>query len=68
LLLIALVVLLFLQGTRGTVIVAFSKIPLGPSAVTLIVLYATGNTLNCLTLGGLKQLAMGPLVGIRQSS
>ena len=59
LLLIALVVLFFLQSTRGTVIVAFS-IPLA-FAVTLIVLYATGNTLNAFTLGGLT-LAMGPLV------
>ncbi|MGC9985502.1 MAG: efflux RND transporter permease subunit [Polyangia bacterium] len=59
LLLIALVVLFFLQSTRGTLIVAFS-IPLA-FAVTLIVLYVTGNTLNAFTLGGLT-LAMGPLV------
>jgi multidrug efflux pump subunit AcrB len=59
LLLIALVVLFFLQSARGTLIVAIS-IPLS-FAVTLIVLYITGNTLNAFTLGGLT-LAMGPLV------
>jgi len=58
LLLIALVVLSSAKHA-GTVIVAFS-IPLA-FAVTLIVLYATGNTLNAFTLGGLT-LAMGPLV------
>jgi multidrug efflux pump subunit AcrB len=57
--LIALVILLFLQSTRGTLIVAVA-IPLS-LAVTLIVLYAGGHTLNAFTLGGLT-LAMGPLV------
>ena len=59
LLLIALVILVFLQSFRGTLIVAVA-IPLS-FAVTLIVLYATGQTLNSFTLGGLT-LAMGPLV------
>jgi multidrug efflux pump subunit AcrB len=57
--LIALVILLFLQSIRGTVIVSFA-IPLS-FAITLIVLYATGQTLNAFTLGGLT-LAMGRLV------
>ena len=59
LVLIALVILLFLQSVRGTLIVSVA-IPLS-FAVTLIVLYATGNTLNAFTLGGLT-LAMGRLV------
>lgn len=59
LVLIALVILLFLQSVRGTVIVSVA-IPLS-FAVTLIVLYATGQTLNAFTLGGLT-LAMGRLV------
>jgi multidrug efflux pump subunit AcrB len=57
--LIALVILLFLQSVRGTMIVSVA-IPLS-FAITLIVLYATGNTLNAFTLGGLT-LAMGRLV------
>jgi len=57
--LIALIILVFLQSARGTVIVAIA-IPLS-FAVTLIVLNATGQTLNSFTLGGLT-LAMGPLV------
>jgi CzcA family heavy metal efflux pump len=57
--LIALVILLFLQSTRGTLIVLVA-IPLS-FAITLIVLYASGQTLNAFTLGGLT-LAMGPLV------
>jgi multidrug efflux pump subunit AcrB len=57
--LIALVILLFLQSWRGTLIVAVA-IPLS-FAVTLIVLYAAGETLNSFTLGGLT-LAMGRLV------
>jgi multidrug efflux pump subunit AcrB len=57
--LIALVILLFLQSFRGTVIVSVA-IPLS-FAITLIVLYATGQTLNAFTLGGLT-LAMGRLV------
>ncbi|HEY6463190.1 MAG TPA: efflux RND transporter permease subunit, partial [Polyangiaceae bacterium] len=59
LVLIALVILLFLQSIRGTVIVSVA-IPLS-FAITLIVLYATGQTLNAFTLGGLT-LAMGRLV------
>ncbi len=57
--LIGLVILLFLQSVRGTIIVSVA-IPLS-FAVTLIVLYATGQTLNAFTLGGLT-LAMGRLV------
>jgi multidrug efflux pump subunit AcrB len=59
LVLIALVILLFLQSVRGTLIVSVA-IPLS-FAITLIVLYATGQTLNAFTLGGLT-LAMGRLV------
>jgi multidrug efflux pump subunit AcrB len=59
LVLIALVILLFLQSGRGTLIVALA-IPLS-FAVALIVLYSQGQTLNAFTLGGLT-LAMGRLV------
>jgi CzcA family heavy metal efflux pump len=59
LVLIAVVILLFLQSVRGTLIVSVA-IPLS-FAITLIVLYATGQTLNAFTLGGLT-LAMGRLV------
>ena len=59
LVLIALVILLFLQSARGTLIVSVA-IPLS-FAITLIVLYAGGQTLNAFTLGGLT-LAMGRLV------
>src|ERR1700744_884480 len=59
LVLIALVILLFLQSVRGTLIVSVA-IPLS-FAITLIVLYASGETLNAFTLGGLT-LAMGRLV------
>ncbi len=59
LVLIALVILLFLQSMRGTLIVSIA-IPLS-FAVTLLVLYATHQTLNAFTLGGLT-LAMGRLV------
>jgi multidrug efflux pump subunit AcrB len=59
LVLIALVILLFLQSFRGTLIVS-AAIPLS-FAATLIVLYASGETLNAFTLGGLT-LAMGRLV------
>jgi multidrug efflux pump subunit AcrB len=59
LVLIAMVILLFLQSLRGTLIVS-AAIPLS-FAITLIVLYATGQTLNAFTLGGLT-LAMGRLV------
>jgi multidrug efflux pump subunit AcrB len=59
LVLIGLVILVFLQSVRGTVIVSVA-IPLS-FAITLIVLYASGQTLNSFTLGGLT-LAMGRLV------
>jgi multidrug efflux pump subunit AcrB len=59
LLLIAVVILLFLQSVRGTVIVAVA-IPLS-FAIALLVLHAHGDTLNAFTLGGLT-LAMGRLV------
>ncbi len=59
LVLIGLVILLFLQSIRGTMIVSVA-IPLS-FAITLIVLYSTGQTLNAFTLGGLT-LAMGRLV------
>ena len=59
LVLIGLVILLFLQSLRGTVIVSVA-IPLS-FAITLLVLYASGQTLNAFTLGGLT-LAMGRLV------
>jgi multidrug efflux pump subunit AcrB len=59
LILISLVILIFLQSVRGTAIVAVA-IPLS-FAITLIVLYAQGHTLNAFTLGGLT-LAMGRLV------
>jgi multidrug efflux pump subunit AcrB len=61
LVLIALVILLFLQNPRAVLIAAFA-IPIS-FAIILIVLYATGQTLNAFTLGGLM-LAMGPLVDI----
>jgi multidrug efflux pump subunit AcrB len=59
LVLIAAVILLFLQSLRGTLIVSVA-IPLS-FAIALIVLYMTGNSLNAFTLGGLT-LAMGRLV------
>jgi len=59
LVLIGIVILLFLQSVRGTLIVSVA-IPLS-FAITLIVLYASGQTLNAFTLGGLT-LAMGRLV------
>jgi multidrug efflux pump subunit AcrB len=59
LVLIALVILVFLQSWRGTLIVAVA-IPLS-FAIALIALYAHGDTLNAFTLGGLT-LAMGRLV------
>ena len=59
LVLIGLVILVFLQSVRGTMIVSVA-IPLS-FAITLIVLYASGETLNAFTLGGLT-LAMGRLV------
>jgi multidrug efflux pump subunit AcrB len=59
LILISIVILLFLQSIRGTLIVS-AAIPLS-FAITLIVLYVAGETLNAFTLGGLT-LAMGRLV------
>jgi len=59
LVLIGIVILLFLQSVRGTLIVS-AAIPLS-FAITLIILFATGQTLNAFTLGGLT-LAMGRLV------
>ena len=59
--LIACVILLFLQSIRAALIAAIA-IPLS-FGVILIVLSATGQTLNAFTLGGLT-LAMGPLVDI----
>ena len=61
LLLISLVILFFLQDVRSVLIAAVS-IPISFAAI-LIVLYASGQTLNAFTLGGLT-LAMGPLVDI----
>jgi multidrug efflux pump subunit AcrB len=59
--LIAAVILLFLQSARSVLIAAIS-VPLSFAAI-LIVLYATGQSINAFTLGGLT-LAMGPLVDI----
>src|SRR5580698_4126051 len=59
LVLIGIVILIFLQSGRGTLIVSVA-IPLS-FAITLLVLYAAGQTLNAFTLGGLT-LAMGRLV------
>ena len=59
LVLIGVVILIFLQSMRGTLIVSIA-IPLS-FAITLLVLYAAGQTLNAFTLGGLT-LAMGRLV------
>ena len=61
LVLISLVILLFLQSARSMLIAAVA-IPIS-FAVILIVLYASGQTLNAFTLGGLT-LSMGPLVDI----
>jgi multidrug efflux pump subunit AcrB len=55
----ALMVLLFLGSARSTVVI-FLTIPLSILAA-IIGLYATGNTLNSMTLGGLA-LAVGRLV------
>ncbi len=59
--LIAMVILLFLQSLRSVLVAAIS-IPVS-FAIILLFLYATGQTLNAFTLGGLT-LAMGPLVDI----
>jgi len=61
LILISIVILLFLQNPRATLIAAIA-IPIS-FAIILLVLYASGQTLNAFTLGGLT-LAMGPLVDI----
>jgi multidrug efflux pump subunit AcrB len=59
--LVAGVILVFLQSPRSVLIAAIS-VPIS-FAVILVVLYASGQTLNAFTLGGLT-LAMGPLVDI----
>lgn len=59
--LVAGVILLFLQSVRSVLIAAIS-VPLS-FATILLVLYATDQSLNAFTLGGLT-LAMGPLVDI----
>lgn len=59
--LVALVILVFLQSWRS-VLVAAIAVPVS-FAVILLVLYLSGQTLNAFTLGGLT-LAMGPLVDI----
>ncbi|HSN30064.1 MAG TPA: efflux RND transporter permease subunit, partial [Kofleriaceae bacterium] len=51
LVLVALVILVFLQSLRGTLVVSLT-IPLS-FAITLIVLYREGETLNVITLGAL---------------
>ncbi|HEX7671090.1 MAG TPA: efflux RND transporter permease subunit, partial [Polyangiaceae bacterium] len=61
LLLIAVIILVFLQNLRAVLISAIA-IPIS-FGIILIVLYAAGQTLNAFTLGGLT-LAMGPLVDI----
>jgi multidrug efflux pump subunit AcrB len=61
LVLIGIVVLLFLQSPRSVAIAAIA-VPIC-FAIILLVLYATGQTLNAFTMGGLT-LAMGPLVDI----
>jgi multidrug efflux pump subunit AcrB len=61
LVLIGLVILAFLQNPRAAMIAGFA-IPIS-FGIILIVLYASGQTLNAFTLGGLT-LAMGPLVDI----
>ncbi|MHB8418450.1 MAG: efflux RND transporter permease subunit [Myxococcales bacterium] len=57
--LVILVILLFLRSGRSTIIVSVA-VPLS-MAVAIVLLYATGNTLNNFTLGGLT-LALGRLV------
>jgi multidrug efflux pump subunit AcrB len=61
LILIGLVILVFLQNARAVLIAAVA-IPIS-FGIILITLYASGQTLNAFTLGGLT-LAMGPLVDI----
>jgi multidrug efflux pump subunit AcrB len=60
-LLVAMVILLFLQSPRSVLVAAIS-VPVSFAAI-LLVLAATGQTLNAFTLGGLT-LALGPLVDI----
>lgn len=60
-LLVSLVILLFLQSPRSVLVAAIS-VPISFAAIVLV-LFATGQTLNAFTLGGLT-LAMGPLVDI----
>lgn len=59
--LVAIVILLFLQSFRS-VLVAAIAVPVS-FAVILVVLYVSGQTLNAFTLGGLT-LAIAPLVDI----
>jgi len=59
--LVSLVILFFLQSPRS-VLVAGISVPIS-FAIILLVLFATGQTLNAFTLGGLT-LAMGPLVDV----
>jgi multidrug efflux pump subunit AcrB len=59
--LIGLIILVFLQNPRA-VVISVIVIPIS-FAIILLVLYASGQTLNAFTLGGLM-LAMGPLVDI----
>lgn len=59
--LVAAVILLFLQSGRSVAVAAIA-VPIA-FAVILITLYITGQTLNAFTLGGLT-LALGPLVDI----
>jgi len=61
LVLIAAVILIFLQSPRAVFIAAIA-IPIS-FGIILLALYLTGQTLNAFTLGGLT-LAMGPLVDI----
>jgi multidrug efflux pump subunit AcrB len=61
LVLIAFIILIFLQSPRA-VLIASIAIPIS-FGIILLVLYATGQTLNAFTLGGLT-LCMGPLVDI----
>lgn len=59
--LISLIILVFLQSPRSVLVAAIS-VPLSFAAI-LLALYATGQTLNAFTIGGLT-LAMGPLVDV----
>jgi multidrug efflux pump subunit AcrB len=61
LVLISIIILVFLQSSRATLIAGLA-IPIS-FGIILLALYASGQTLNAFTLGGLT-LAMGPLVDI----